>query len=188
MRRGVWRPIAAVLVLVLAWDLIAPVQLGGRVSYVNVRGISMEPTLVTGDLLVMRRQAAYDVGQIVAFETDMSGAIVVHRVVDVVGERYLLKGDNNAFIDRFTPTADEIVGAEALTIPGGERIATLAASTPTIALQASMLLATLWVLRSSHIASRKERVQARRRRAVTPGRTSSAAPPVQPSVTSDPQP
>jgi signal peptidase I len=166
MRRGIGRPLVAVLVAILVWSLIAPVQLGGRISYVNVRGISMEPTLYTGDLMVMRRQESYEVGQIVAFESDMGGAIVVHRIVDVVGERHLLKGDNNAFLDRYTPTVDEIVGAEVFTIPGGERVANLAAATPTVVLQSLMLLVTLWVLRSSRHAARRQRKAERRRRAV----------------------
>ena len=161
-----WRPVVALLLAVIAWDLVAPVQLGGSVSYVNVRGISMEPTLYTGDLMVMRRQDAYEVGQIVAFESDMNGAVVVHRIVDVVGGRHLLKGDNNAFLDRFTPTVDEIIGAEMLTIPGGERVATLAASTPTIVLQGLMLAVTLWVLRLSGREAQHQRKIARRRRAV----------------------
>lgn len=176
MRRRSWRPVAIALAAAIVWTLIAPVQLGGRVSYVNVRGISMEPTLYTGDLMVMRRQDSYEVGQIVAFESDMNGAIVVHRIVDVDGDRHLLKGDNNSFLDRFTPTVDEIIGAEVFTIPGGERVAALAASTPTIALQGLMLAVTLWVLRSSRIAARRERKADRRRRAVVvawPGVTQS---------------
>lgn len=166
MRRRSWRPIVFALAAVVVWTLIAPVQLSGRVSYVNVRGISMEPTLFTGDLMVMRRQDAYEIGQIVAFESDMNGAIVVHRIVDVVGDRHLLKGDNNSFLDRFTPTVDEIIGAEVFTIPGGERVAALAASTPTIVLQGLMLAVALWVLRSSRIAAMRQRKVERRRRAV----------------------
>lgn len=166
MRRRLWFPVVAVLAAVLAWDAIAPVQLGGRVSYVNVRGVSMEPTLYTGDLMVMRRQDTYEVGQIVAFTSDMNGAVIVHRIVDISGDRHLLKGDNNTFLDRFTPTVDEIVGAEVLTIPGGERVARLAASTPTITLQSLMLLGTLWLLRSSQRAAKRQRRTARRRRDV----------------------
>jgi len=165
MRRRQWRPVVVVLTLVLAWDLIAPVQLGGRVSYVNIRGVSMEPTLYTGDLMVMRQRDSYEVGQIVAFVSDMGGAIVVHRIVDIVGDRHLLKGDNNTFLDRFTPTVDEIIGAEVLTVPGGERIAMLAAATPTVVLQALMLVTTLWVLRTSQLAGRRQRLAERRRRA-----------------------
>jgi signal peptidase I len=166
MRGGLWRPVVAVLALVIVWDLIAPTQLGGRISYVNVRGISMQPTLYTGDLMVLRRLDAYEVGQIVAFESDMNGAIVVHRIVDIVGEKHLLKGDNNSFLDRYTPTVDEIIGAEVLTVPGGERFANLAAATPTIVVQALMLLVTLWVLRVSRREAQRQRKAARRRRAV----------------------
>jgi len=166
MRRGIWRPLVAVLTLVLVWDLIAPTQLGGSISYVNVRGVSMQPTLYTGDLMVLRRQDTYEVGQIVAFASDMGGAIVVHRIVDVVGDRHLLKGDNNTFLDRYTPTVDEIIGSEVVTIPGGERIANLAAATPTIVLQSLMLLTTLLVLRASRREAQRQRKTARRRRAV----------------------
>ncbi len=166
MQQRRWRALALVGVAILVWNLIAPVQLGGRVSYVNVRGISMEPTLRTGDLLVMRRAEQYAVGQIVAFTSDMNSAVVVHRIVDVLDDRYLLKGDNNAFLDRFTPTADEIIGAEVLTIPGGERVATLAASTPTIVLQSLMLGLTLWILRAARQQARRDRKAGRRRRAV----------------------
>jgi len=166
MRRGAWRFVAVALLVLFAWDAIAPVQLGGRVSYVNVRGVSMEPALQTGDLLIMRRQDSYDVGQVVAFRSDMGGAVIVHRIVDRVGDRYLLKGDNNSFIDRFTPTVDDIVGAEVFTVAGGERFATFAATVPTIVLQAMMLLVSLIVLRSSREAMRQERRDARRRRAV----------------------
>ena len=176
MRRAIWRPLALVLTLVIVWDLIAPVQLGGRVSYVNVRGISMLPTLSTGDLMVMRRLDAYEVGQIVAFESDMNGAIVVHRIVDIVGDRHLLKGDNNTFLDRYTPTVDEIIGAEVVTIPGGERLATLAAGTPTIVLQSLMLVVTLWVLRGARSQAQRERRQARRRRAVDAARRPEVVP------------
>ncbi len=166
MRGGLWRPVVAVLALAIVWDLIAPTQLGGRISYVNVRGVSMQPTLYTGDLMVLRRLDAYEVGQIVAFESDMNGAIVVHRIVDIVGDQHLLKGDNNTFLDRYTPTVDEIIGAEVLTVPGGERFANFAAATPTIVLQGLMLLVTLWVLHISRREAQRQRKAARRRRAV----------------------
>lgn len=166
MRRRLWRPSLAVIGLVLTWLIIAPVQLGGSVSYVNVRGVSMEPTLYTGDLMVMRRQDSYAVGQVVAFTSDMNGAVIVHRIVDITGDRHLLKGDNNSFLDRFTPTVDEIIGAEVLTIPGGERVSRLAAATPTIVFQSLMLLGTLLLLRSSRREAQRQRKVARRRRAV----------------------
>ena len=166
MLRRPSRSLAVVLAAVLAWNLIAPTQLGGKVSYVNVRGVSMEPTLHTGDLMMVRARDSYDVGQIVAFVSDMNGAIVVHRIVDVVDDRYLLKGDNNSFVDRYTPTADEVLGAEVLTIPGGERFANFAASTPTIVLQIGMLLVTMLAMRAAQKEAERRRRAVRRSRAV----------------------
>jgi signal peptidase len=166
MSRRSRRGFVVLLALVTAWFLIAPAQLGGRVSYVNIRGVSMEPTLYTGDLMMVRSRDRYEVGEVVAFVSDMNRAIVVHRIVDVVDDRYLLKGDNNAFIDRYTPTAEEILGAEVLTVPRGERLATFAASTPTIVLQLSMLLVTLWAMRVSQRAAERRRRAVRRSRAV----------------------
>lgn len=167
MRRGIGRYVVWVFVAVVAWNLIAPTQLGGQVSYVNIRGISMEPTLETGDLLVMRQQSAYSIGQVVAFRSDMGGAVVVHRIVATDGDRYLLKGDNNTFLDRYTPTADEILGAEVLMIPGGERIAQFAASTPVIVLQILMLTLAGFALYTSRLDMLEKRREARRRRATT---------------------
>jgi signal peptidase I len=164
--RRSWRALVGLLVVLVTWSLIAPTQLGGRVSYVNVRGVSMEPTLYTGDLMMVRARDRYEVGQVVAFVSDMNGAIVVHRIVDVVGDRYLLKGDNNTFVDRYMPVADEVLGAEVLTVPGGERFATFAARTPTIVLQIMMLGVTLWAMRVSRRAAQRQRRAARRNRAV----------------------
>ena len=157
--------VVAVIAAVLLFDALAPVQLGGRVSYVNVRGISMEPTLQTGDLLMMRQHDQYEIGQVVAFRSDMGGAVIVHRIVDKVGDQYLLKGDNNTFIDRFTPTVDEIIGAEVFAIAGGERLAIAAASLPAVTLKAALLLTALLFWRNARLVETERRRAARRRSA-----------------------
>jgi signal peptidase I len=166
MKSSMARYVVALIVFVIAWNLIAPTQLGGRVSYVNVRGISMEPTLVTGDLLVMRQRDTYNVGQVVAFRSDMGGAVVVHRIVATDGDRYLLKGDNNTFLDRYTPTTEEILGAEVLMVPGGERLTTIAASTPAIVLQTALFALATFAIYSSRQEAKRQRRDARRRRTV----------------------
>ena len=42
-----------------AWFLLAPAQLGGSASYVVVEGASMAPGLERGDLVIVRKAAAY---------------------------------------------------------------------------------------------------------------------------------
>jgi hypothetical protein len=85
--------------------------------------------------------------------------------VDEIDGRYILKGDNNSFLDRYTPTAEEIVGREVLTIAGGERVASAASRTPTIVIQAAIFLISLGMLASIRTAARRER-QLRRHRQV----------------------
>ena len=51
-------------------------------------------------------------------------------------------------------------------MPGGERVAQLAASTPTIVLQSLMLVVALGLLRSSQREAQRRRKATRRRRAV----------------------
>src|SRR5690606_16333002 len=100
--------LAAIVLIAAWWLLLAPPALGGRTSYISVSGKSMEPTYVTGDLVVVRERGSYDVGDIVAFEAQ--GGIVIHRVVGGDGTGgYRLQGANNDWVDPWNPTDAEIV-------------------------------------------------------------------------------
>ncbi|MFP4148640.1 MAG: signal peptidase I [Nitriliruptoraceae bacterium] len=110
-----------VVALALLWLVLAPPDLGGSLTLVTVQGSSMEPTLVTGDLAVLQRAQDYAVGEVVAFRSDMAGAVVLHRIVaqEPDTQRFVLVGDNNDFLDRYRPAREEIVGRMVLTIPAG---------------------------------------------------------------------
>jgi signal peptidase I len=96
--------------LAAIWIAFAPAKLGGQVSYVMINGISMEPNYHTGDLALVRRQAEYRVGDIVTYHDARLNANIIHRIIDVKGDNFILKGDNNAWIDLYEPTFDEILG------------------------------------------------------------------------------
>ena len=53
--------------LATAWSFLAPGALGGSTSYVVTHGSSMAPRLKAGDLVLVRRQSTYRVGEIVAY-------------------------------------------------------------------------------------------------------------------------
>lgn len=116
MRR--WAYLTILFALFWAWFfLFRPASLGGPASYVIVSGISMEPTLFTGDLVITRRQDTYQVGDIVAFRVD--DGLVIHRIVGLTPEgTYVLRGDNRNSDDLWHPTAEEIVGRMWLRLPG----------------------------------------------------------------------
>jgi signal peptidase I len=104
-------------VVVLIWVYLAPVQVGGRAGYVIVSGISMEPTMYRGDLALLRKTNDYQVGDIVTYY-QFDGSPIIHRIVAIDGDQYLLQGDNNSWIDSYHPTIDEVIGELWVHVPG----------------------------------------------------------------------
>ena len=54
------------------WYFFAPPALGGSTTYVFTDGVSMEPRFHTGDLVLVRSQSSYHVGEIVAYRNECS--------------------------------------------------------------------------------------------------------------------
>jgi signal peptidase I len=108
-----------ILVLSLAamWIAFAPASLGGQVSYVIVNGISMEPDLHLGDLTILRKASTYQVGDVVTYQDAEMQAYVIHRIIGVDQDHFILKGDNNSWIDAYRPTHEEIIGELWIFIP-----------------------------------------------------------------------
>ncbi len=113
----------ALLLSVVAVGLVflAPLQVGGRTAYVITTGVSMEPTFHDGDLVLTRTQDAYEVGDIVLYHAAELDRNVLHRIVAVDGERFVLQGDNNGYRDPEHPTADQIRGVAWVLLPGAGR-------------------------------------------------------------------
>ena len=107
---GVVALLAVLGVLALCW----PARLGGSTSYVMVSGDSMEPTMHTGDLAVLRQQRAYRPGDIVAFRVPDGevgeGHVVIHRIHAGDERGYVLRGDNKRHPDPWRPARDDILG------------------------------------------------------------------------------
>ncbi len=121
MRPQSWaRAVVALLALLgaaAAWLAFAPASVGGAVTYVIVAGRSMEPHIKAGDLVLVRRAEGYQVGQVVAYQNREMGRTVLHRIIDVQGGRYVLRGDANDWVDTYRPTRDEILGRMWARIP-----------------------------------------------------------------------
>ena len=112
--------VSAVMFIVVAilWMFFAPRPLGGPVSYVVTDGISMQPELHEGDLVIVRETGEYDIGDVVAYESESLGRVVLHRIIDVVDDRYIFQGDNNDFVDQDEPTLGSLLGEEWIVLPG----------------------------------------------------------------------
>jgi len=100
----------------------APTQLGGGTSYAIIVGNSMEPKLHRGDLAVVRKQSVYRTGDVVLYDSRDLGTKVLHRIVRVEGGHFVVKGDNNSFLDAEHPTEEQIVGSLWTSAPAVGRV------------------------------------------------------------------
>jgi signal peptidase len=106
-----------------AWAyFLLPQALGGRAAYVLVSGHSMLPRYKTGDLVLVERQRAYHVGEVIAYRVPkgdaMAGDQVIHRIIGGdASHGFLVKGDNRTAPDVWRPKPADIVGSKAVRIP-----------------------------------------------------------------------
>lgn len=113
------RAITLLLSLALTGAAIyfAPVQAGGQSSFSVVDGISMNPKLHAGDLVVSRTASTYRVGDAVLYQNQILHRDVLHRILKIQGDRYYFKGDNNDFVDPGYATRDQLVGKLWFSVP-----------------------------------------------------------------------
>ncbi len=90
-------------------------------SYVIVSGNSMEPGHRLGDLVLTRSKPEYGIDQKVVYQHPQIG-FVFHRIIDQDYDGFILKGDNNDWLDSYQPTKTEIVGKYWFMIPGAGNI------------------------------------------------------------------
>ncbi len=68
----------------------------GYTTAVVVSG-SMRPAIEVDDVILIKKQAAYQVGDIIVYET--ADYLITHRVVEVTDKGYITKGDANTIPD-----------------------------------------------------------------------------------------
>lgn len=103
--------------LLIFWFTLAPAQIGGPLTYVIVNGNSMEPNYHLGDLVLVRKEAAYGLGDAVVYPDPNMRQFVFHRIVAKELDRFILQGDNNGWLDAYHPASNEIVGRLWLHLP-----------------------------------------------------------------------
>ena len=103
-----------------------PHVMGGPISTIAVSGESMLPTFQPGDLLIMKHQNSYNIGDIVVYLIPQDevggGRKVVHRIVGGDANGFEMRGDNNTSVDPWYPTQSQILGREWFRISGLARM------------------------------------------------------------------
>jgi signal peptidase I len=117
-RSSTWiKMLPTVAMLIAGWLCFAPTEVSGPAAYVIVSGISMEPGMHRGDLVILHRAQDYQVGDVVTYWDPQIGR-VIHRIVTRDGERFIFKGDHNTWLDPYRPTQAELIGKLWVYMPG----------------------------------------------------------------------
>ncbi len=125
------RAVAGTAGWLVAIAVFLPVGLGGRVSWIEVSGHSMEPTYHTYDLALTVRGGTAKVGDVIVYRVPKGdpgdGHQVIHRVIGGdAAHGYTTKGDNREGPDIWHPRSRDVVGRVVVIVPqGGKFLAVL---------------------------------------------------------------
>lgn len=100
------------LALGLTFIAVLILTLSGTLTLAVVEGKSMEPLLWTGDVVIVYRSSDVKVGDVVIYLN--RGNYVIHRVIEIRSNCYVIKGDNNSLPDGCIPK--ELITGKVLSI------------------------------------------------------------------------
>lgn len=106
--------VAVEVIVGVALVTLIALTLADYITLAVVEGTSMEPTLQSGDLVVVMKRVSLDdiaVGDIIVYRR--GGALIIHRVIRVEDGALITKGDNNWLPDppvRFQAVVGKVLG------------------------------------------------------------------------------
>lgn len=110
----------ALLIIIGFFTISSNTKLFGHYLSFLVRSGSMEPTIIAGDIILIKNNPPYKKNDVVTFR-DQTNRIVTHRIIQVAGNEstpmYLTKGDANRSIDSGKVSLENILGKVVLVIP-----------------------------------------------------------------------
>ncbi len=90
-------------------------------SVVTVLSGSMEPEFSPGDMLIIKKKAAYQAGDVVTYE--QQGSFITHRIIEQDETSFLTKGDANNAPDGARIRYADIYGTVLFILPGMGNVA-----------------------------------------------------------------
>ena len=140
-----WIVAALGVVSLLIWGAT---ELGLIKPLVVVSG-SMEPTIMTGDLVIARPHdtAEVEAGQVASLHSAVTGKTITHRIqsieqIDDSSWQITMKGDANKVEDAEPYVVGSTIWQPVLTIPGGGRVV-VTLTKPAVAIPALVALVAL---------------------------------------------
>lgn len=108
---------------------ISNTNIAGGYKLFLVQSGSMEPSIMTGDIVVINRQKNYFVNDTVTFK-DSQNRVVTHRIVNIDQEKISTKGDANRTDDPEIINQNMILGKVLLVLPKLGYVVAFAKSLP----------------------------------------------------------
>lgn len=121
--RGILAVLLGAVILLNVWMLVQQSVMGkstpqvfGYSQYIVTSG-SMEPSFSAGDMILVKEQEEYNLGDVVTF-LDPQGATVTHRIVGRVSGQFITQGDANNVEDQDLLPPGNILGKVQTVLPG----------------------------------------------------------------------
>lgn len=113
---------SAFLVIVILSLLVSLLPIPGNAKFLVVLSGSMEPSIKTGSVIIVKSAKTYNIGDIITFGEMKNGKVpITHRVVDIRVDKgnpiYFTKGDANEDIDQKQVSHREVLGKTLFAIP-----------------------------------------------------------------------
>jgi signal peptidase I len=110
-----------VFIVFLILPIIATMVPTGPVKFQTITGSSMEPNIISSDIVVINTANTQPaVGDIVSYHYKLPSSQIVsitHRVVKVVKEGYITKGDALALQDNYVVAPKDVIGIMFFKVP-----------------------------------------------------------------------
>lgn len=112
----------ALLLAIAGLFLASMLPIPGNIEIKIVKSGSMEPTILTGSIVVVKPAASYAKNDIITFGEDTRQQIpTTHRIIDIQGDfstlTYITKGDANEEADGTPITQRDIIGKVVFWVP-----------------------------------------------------------------------
>ena len=110
-----------ILLMVSSLFLVPLIPFENNIQIKIVESGSMEPSILTGSLVVIRPQISYGVGDVVTFESASADVPTTHRIVGVresAGKPFFMtKGDANEEADTQEAALRSVIGKVIIAVP-----------------------------------------------------------------------